>query len=126
MQPQGIPSAAKISGDRSIAETHDRTTEREGLLPLQTWTSELLNDVLADELGVDDIEFAWVEEDEVDPAVQATTLSTLVASGILTANEAREKLGEEPDPSPQASKLRTTRAPVGEIDELADDHNSGE
>jgi hypothetical protein len=106
------PSAFVELSNRSIAEQHERTAEREGLEPLKAWASDLINEVIADEFdGADGtIEFAWVEEDEIDPSTQAKILSQLVAGGILTANEARERLGEEPSASPAANELmiRTT------------------
>jgi hypothetical protein len=65
----------------------------------------------------DEVEFAWLEEEVVDQKVQAEVVSTLVGSGIITINQAREKLGEEPDPNPAANTLmamtKTGLVPVG-------------
>jgi hypothetical protein len=98
------PTAFINLANRSIAEEHTRSGEREGLEPLKQWAAELINEVISDEFS-DAVEFAWVEEDEIDPEKQAKILSTLVAGGILSPNEARERLGEEPDASPAASRL---------------------
>jgi hypothetical protein len=108
------PSAFVELSNRSIAEEHQRTAEREGLEPLKAWVSDLANEIISDELDPSGtIEFAFVEEGEIDPEKQAKILSTLVSGGILTANEARERLGEELNPSPAANELMI-RTPTGD------------
>ena len=105
------PPAAFVSlSNRSIAEQHEKQAEEEGIDPLKQWVSTLINDIVEDEFGEPDLEFAWIEENEVDQGKQAEILSRLVETGILTANQARERLGEEPDPSPAANRLMVKTA----------------
>jgi hypothetical protein len=103
--------------NRSLAESHDRATEREGVLPLQTWLAEVINDVIADEFGEGEIEFAWSDEDEIDQEKQATILNSYAENGVFSINTVREKLGEEPDPDPAANRLMVKTAtgyvPIG-------------
>jgi len=68
-----------------------------------------VNDIIGREFS-DEIEFAWIEEQVVDQKIQAEVLSTYVANGIMSINQAREKLGEEPDADPSASTLMVKTA----------------
>jgi portal protein len=99
------PSAFVTLSNRSIADSHEKQSEEEGVEPVKNWSAELINDVISREFDADDIEFAWVEEDEIDQEKQSQILSRYVDSGILTLNQARERIGEEPDPNPAANAL---------------------
>ena len=99
------PVAAFVSlNNRSIAEQGARQAELEGLEPLKAHIAELVNDVIEREFD-DTVEFAWLEEQEIDPKIQADILTSYVSGGILTVNQARKKLGELADPSPAANQL---------------------
>jgi len=99
------PSAFISLNNRSIAEQHDKTTEEEGLASLKLWVSDLVNEIIVREFDEPDIEFAFVEEDEVDHSTQSEILTRYAESGVLTLNQVRERLGEEPDPNPAANML---------------------
>jgi Phage portal protein len=112
------PQALLNLSNKSTAEQHEETAEEEGLGPLKEWACELFNEVIEREFdGGEEVEFAWLEEQVVDQKVQADVLTKLVGSGILSVNQAREKLGEEPDPNPAASQLaaltQTGFVPIG-------------
>lgn len=96
--------------NRASGEQHERQAEEEGIEPIKNWAKDLLDGIIADEFLADDLEFSWVEEDEIDQAKQADILSTLAGSGILTLNQARERLGLDPDPSPAANRLMVKTA----------------
>jgi len=98
------PSAFVSLSNRSIAESHERQAEEEGLEPLKAWASELFNEIISREFS-DEVEFCWNEEQEVDPIKQKDVLTAYAESGILTLNQVREKIGEEPDPAPAANTL---------------------
>jgi hypothetical protein len=51
-----------------------------------------------------------VEEDEVDQEKQSTILTKYLEDGVLTINQVRERLGEEPDPDPAANRLMVKTA----------------
>ncbi|UGY15133.1 phage portal protein [Bradyrhizobium septentrionale] len=105
------PPAAFVSlSNRSIAEQHEKQAEEEGIEPMKQWVTETLNDVLMREFSDDDLEFAWAEEQEIDPEKQSTILRGYAEDGILTINQVREKIGEEPDPNPAASQLMVKTA----------------
>ena len=114
------PSAFVSLSNRSIAESHEKQSEEEGLGTLQQWAAELFNEIIEQHIGHEDIEFAWLEDDEVDQEKQATILGALVDRGIISRNTARERLGEEPDPNPAANELMVTTAsgvvPIGGVE----------
>jgi HK97 family phage portal protein len=110
------PAAFVALSNRSIAEQHEKQAEEEGVEPLKQWAAETFNEIISREFS-EEIEFAWTEEEVVDQKVQSEILSTYVQSGILTINQAREKIGEEPDSDPAANKLLVKTAtgftPIG-------------
>jgi hypothetical protein len=67
----------------------------------------LINDVITEEFVPDgSIEFAWVEEDEVDQEKQSEILARYVEDGVMSINEARERLGLEPSSDKGANSLQ--------------------
>jgi hypothetical protein len=111
------PSAFVTLSNRSIAEQHEKTAEQEGLEPVKQWAADLFNEIISRDFEADELEFAWMEEDEIDQEKQAGILSRYVETGILSINQARKRLGEEPDPSPAANtlmvKTTTGMVPIG-------------
>jgi hypothetical protein len=112
------PQALLNLSNRSTAEQHEETAEEEGLGPLKEWFCELANEVIEREFdGGVEIEFAWNEEPVVDHEVQATILNSYVAGGVMSINEARERIGAEPSNDPAANKLmamtKTGFVPIG-------------
>jgi hypothetical protein len=112
------PSAFVSLSNRSIAESHEKQAEEEGTEPLKLWFADMANDIIEREFS-DEVEFAWLEEETVDQKIQSEVISTYVQSGIFTINQAREKLGEEPDPNPAANTLmamtKTGFVPIGDV-----------
>jgi hypothetical protein len=104
------PNAFVHMLNRASGEQHEKQAEEEGLQPTKQWASELLNEIIAREFDTDDIEFAWVEEDEIDQEKQAKILCSYADSGALTLNEVRERLGEEPSTDPAAGVLAVKTA----------------
>lgn len=104
------PNAFVALSNRSIADQHERQAEEEGIEPLKAWCSDTFNEILDAEFGDDEIEFAWSEEEEIDPEKQSTILRGWVEDGIMTINQAREKIGEEADPNPAANQLMVKTA----------------
>jgi hypothetical protein len=105
------PPAAFVSlSNRSIAEQHEKQAEEEGIEPLKQWCADTFSEILAAEFPDDEVEFAWSEEEEIDPEKQSTILRGYVEDGILTINQVRDKIGEEQDPSPAANQLMVKTA----------------
>lgn len=110
------PGAFVSLSNRSVAEQHERTAEEEGLGPLKQWASDLINGVIERDFD-DSIEFAWLEEAEVDQKLEAEIIERLVSNGIISPNEGRERLGLAPSTDPAASGLMVKTAtgliPIG-------------
>ena len=99
------PQALLKQMNRASADTQKEIAEEEGLAPLLDWVKGLIDDVLADDLGAPELEFAWAEDAQIDEARQAEILRGKASAGLMTINEVRAKDGLDPDPSPAASQL---------------------
>lgn len=110
------PTAFLNLNNRSTAERHDKAAEEEGLQSTKLFVSELINRVIDDEFD-DSIEFAWAEEEEVDQQAKSEMLCRYAEAGVLSLNQVRERLGEEPDSDPNANRLMVKTAngyrPIG-------------
>lgn len=102
------PFVAQVN--RATADTAKEAAAEEGLQPVLDWVKDLIDERIQEDFNEPDAEFAWVEEESVDPKVQSEVLVAYVKGGILRPNEARAKIGEEPDPDPVADKLGTVTA----------------
>lgn len=104
------PQAMLRMMNRATAQTAQETSEEEGLDPKIGEIEDTITGILQDDLGIDDIEFAAKQRRETDITKQATVDQIYVNTGIRTRNQVRENLGDDPDPSPEASKLMITTA----------------
>jgi hypothetical protein len=68
----------------------------------------LIDRVLVEDFGEEDVEFAWGEDAQIDAGQQAQILTSYVAAGILTRNEARAQLGAAPVEDAAANTLLVT------------------
>lgn len=82
--------------NRATAETAQETAAQEGLAPLQQWVKGLIDSILMDDFGTEDLEFQWFDEEELDPNIKSQILDREVGSGLLTMNEARAEKGLDP------------------------------
>ncbi len=99
------PQALIKQMNRASADTQKELAEEEGLAPLLDWIKAVLDDVIADDFGAPELEFAWQEDEQIDEAKQAERLRGLTAGGLMRLNEGRKILGLNPDPSPAADVL---------------------
>lgn len=95
--------------NRSTAESSSADAKEEGLGPFMDWVCELLDGIMADE-GDDDLEFAFLDDKELDQTAQSAILVEQVNNGIITRNEARDTLGLDKDPNAAADELLVTTA----------------
>jgi hypothetical protein len=83
--------------NRATAETAQETAEEEGLHPLMTWDkAEVMDPIVQEDFGYDEIEFNYLPEPEVDEQKQMIVIKGYVDDGIYNRNEARDKLGLDP------------------------------
>lgn len=103
------PSALVQQMNRATAETAQDVSLAEGLVPLQNWVKQLVDRVIAAEFAAPDLEFAWDQDRDADPATTAKIATAYVAAGIKSVNEVRAELGLPPiaggdRASPQAAE----------------------
>jgi hypothetical protein len=102
------PQAFVNQANRATSETQKEMAEEEGLWPILKWVKRLIDGVLVEDLGEEEVEFAWGEDAQIEATQQAQVLTSYVNAGILTRNEARAKLGEAPVAEPAADALLVT------------------
>jgi len=91
--------------NRASSEQADDAAEVEGVRPILGYVRNLVNEIIQRRAGYTEFELKIAPQDEPDAQKQAETLTTYVKSSVLRPNEAREKLGEDPDPAPAANEL---------------------
>ncbi len=106
------PTAFVKVVNRTTSETMQEAALQEGLGPLMAWVKRLADNVIQRRMGNNDLEFAWEQDDAISQQEQATVLSTYVKEGIYTVNEARDALGQEPDPNGDELMVYTGTGPV--------------
>lgn len=90
--------------NRATAETAQETAVSEGLAPIQNWVKGLMDLVLIDDFDSPDLEFKWLEEDELDPDKKSQIIDREQAAGRLTYNEARREQGLDVINHPDADR----------------------
>jgi hypothetical protein len=90
------PTPFVRDSNRATAQTTRAQALTEGLTPLLRWAKRLLDDVIGRHLGFPDLEFAWNDEKDDDPAEQARINDTYVRAGIKSVDEVRTELGLAP------------------------------
>ncbi|USN16723.1 putative portal protein [Brevundimonas phage vB_BpoS-Strzyga] len=82
--------------NRATAESAQEQAVQDGLAPLQNWVKGLIDGIILDEFEMDDVEFAWEDDRELDPGKQAEIITTYTGKGLMVLNEGRAKLGLAP------------------------------
>lgn len=90
--------------NRGTAKESSDVAQIEGLEPYLKHIENTLNFVIERTLGIDDVEFAYQDEREIDPLKQAQ-IDAIYVSGMYTVNEVREARGDDPRPEKEADML---------------------
>jgi hypothetical protein len=112
--------ARGMGGGKQAESAHDAALE-EGLAPLQSFVKGWIDDIIEspDGFASPDLEFKWKDDREVDPEKQQTILTGYVKSAVLSVNEARDRLGEDPvdDPAADVPMVQTANGfvPIGAL-----------
>lgn len=78
---------------RATSDVLQEAALDEGLAPLMAWVKDLLDLLIRKYFGAVDLQFAWQEEDALDPTSQQVILVGYQKTGAMTTNEVRAKLG---------------------------------
>ncbi len=87
------PTPFVRDSNRATAQTTQQAAMAEGLAPLLRWVKGLLDEVIHRHLGYADLEFAWADGKDQDPAERARIDDTYVRAGIKSVDEVRAELG---------------------------------
>jgi Inorganic Pyrophosphatase/Phage portal protein len=83
--------------NRATAQNAATSAQEEGLYPLMSWfKDDVMDFIIQDAFGFDDIEFVYLPRPEVDLLKQAQIHKIQLDEGFRTRNEVREELGQEP------------------------------
>lgn len=105
------PQALVAQMNRATAQTAHGQALAEGLQPVMNWVKNLIDYIIVKYFGYDDMEFKWEEEEEADPLTQTQILTGYVEAGIMTDDEARDKLGMDPLTEEQRDQLKPPAPP---------------
>lgn len=82
--------------NRATAEQADETATDEGLAPTMIWVKNTIDYIIWKYWQATDVEFAWEEEEAVNPMEQAEIHGLLVDKKIMHPDEARAERGHPP------------------------------
>lgn len=89
--------------NRSTAQNAQQTAEEEGLYPLMSfWKDDIIDPIIQEQFGMDDIEFVFLPRPETDAEKQSKIHQIQVKEGMKNRNEVRGELGLEPIPGGDA------------------------
>lgn len=110
------PGAFVKQQNRATAESSQEIALEEGLSPLMEWDVRFMNRLITLGWQTTEYVFAWVEEADVDPKIQADIDVAYANAGIRRVNEIREDHGWEADAELDALQLAPPPAPFGDED----------
>ena len=90
--------------NRATAETSRQQSLEEGIVPVQKWVKARIDECLFLQ-GLPDLEFAWLQEESIDPLVKAQINQIYLASKVLTPDEVRANIGMDPLTDEQKADL---------------------
>jgi hypothetical protein len=85
--------------NRATAQNAQQSAEEEGLFPLMSyWKDDIIDPIIQEKFGYDDIEFVFQPRPEPDQEKAAKIHDLKIKNGEMSRNEAREEDGLEPIP----------------------------
>lgn len=90
--------------NRATAETAQESAAEEGLAPIQNWVKGFMDSIILDDFENEDLEFEFLDEDELDPKTKSEILDKETGNGTMTLNEARGEKGLDPYDHPDANR----------------------
>ena len=90
------PQALVAMMNRATAESAAETAQLEGLAPLQMWVKGVVDDIIENYFGYDDLVFEWDSGEELDPKTQAEIHKAYIECNVLDVDEVRKDIGRDP------------------------------
>lgn len=101
--------------NRGTAKESSDVAQIEGLEPYLKHIENTMNgQVIQRQMRIEDVEFAFQDEREMDPVKQAQSDEIYLSTGTYTRNEIREARGDDPRPEKAANELTVT-TPTGVV-----------
>lgn len=95
LSPQDIGITDDVN--RATSMTMKQLSESKGYGSILNLIKEVINEeIIRKDFGFNDLEFAWIEEDALEPETSMRIYDTALKNGTMTLNEVREKLGLTP------------------------------
>lgn len=98
------PQAFVSMMNRATADSAQETATADGLAPTQMWVKTLMDQLLIEDFDSPDLEFRWLQVDEIDPDKKSQIVDREHAAGRLTYNQARDEMGLDPVDHPNADR----------------------
>ena len=99
--------------NRSVAQNAQQTAEEEGLYPLMSyWKDDIMDTIIQEKMGYDDIEFIFQPRPEPDQEKAAKIFDIKIKNGEYSINEARDVDGLDPIPGGDAHLIYIGNAVV--------------
>lgn len=98
------PFLKQMGLGQGSAATDKEAAEEGGTAPLMEYVRRLMNRILATRFGRPDLEFAWVEDRELDPKTAAEIDDKRLRNGSKTLDEVRDRNGDAPLPAGLGAK----------------------
>jgi hypothetical protein len=106
------PNAFVKQQNRATAESAQEAALEEGLSPLMEWQVRFMNRIIRKAWKTTQYVFAWLDEQDVDPLIQAQVDHIYVTDGVRLPNEIRDDHGWEQNPVLDERKLAPPVAPT--------------
>jgi len=104
--------------NRATADSSLQQAKEEGITPLLTYIKNLIDAIVAKYFQAPDLEFTWVDDEQVDQLKLAQTNDIKVRNGTKTINEARADDGLDPIPDGDEPLIYTGTGPITLADAL--------
>ena len=105
------PTAFVRQTNRATAGADQDRGLEEGLEPLKRWAKRLIDAVIQDDFGFNDLEFAWNDAPTVDALQQAQIDDLALRNGSATVDEVRARRGLGPLPKGNVGEAGDPLAP---------------
>lgn len=99
-----------FDANKAVAETQWEIGKERGLLPLCNFVKEVLDEIIHEDMGLDDLEFVWLNLNPTNKIEEAKTFQILVNSGAVSVDEWR--MGEGLDPIGVPQYIMTPIGPI--------------
>jgi hypothetical protein len=103
------PTQLVQTNNRATAENQLEIAEAEGIAPTKKWLKSLIDHLIHNYFGFNDLEMHYVEQKEIDPKVQAEIDQIYINLGVVDPEEVRNDLGLAPLTDEQRARIEDRR-----------------